>query len=687
MLDAVNKGLQFVNQLLTAGIAITAFSLLLYALTFNLRDRVARSFAAILGCVVIVFVGDAISSIASSVQTLGFWLRLEWIGIVFLPASYLHFSDALLSTTGRPSRGRRRLLIRLVYLLSLGFLAALPFSLLVGPLVPDAVPAPHLERTWLTWVFTSFYVVAMGWAWVNFWRAYRRTLTPTSRRRMRYLLAGALAPALGSYPFLLFGSGLAGRHPLLFWLVADLTNAMVAVLLVVMAYSVAFFGVAWPDRMVKRRLFKWLMRGPVTASTVLALTTLVRRMGEQFGSSYSAAVPVVMVGGLLLMEYGITLAAPIWERWLFHGGDRANMRVLQALDERLLTSGDLRQFLEAVLAAVCDRAQAKQAFIMALNTSQADQDRSLEMLVKFGDAPPLEENQEALIQVVEKNGTGGNLFAWGAYWIVPLYTQRSIKPELVGVLGIDGGSARQAHSRTSQASGAIEEHLLIKEHYDALQLLAERAAQALEDRRQQQAIFSSLEVLTPQIDRIQRLRAASRYDSSVVLTTPDEPLEASDLSKWVKDALTHYWGGPKLTNSPLMQLKIVQQALDEHQDNPANALRSILRRAIEQVRPEGERRFTAEWILYNILEMKFMEGHKVREIALRLAMSEADLYRKQRVAVEAVAEAILDMENRANGGGGVDVELGWLRATAVDQVQIEQADQDRPLDELSDSTR
>jgi hypothetical protein len=42
--------------------------------------------------------------------------------------------------------------------------------------------------------------------------------------------------------------------------------------------------------------------------------------------------------------------------------------------------------------------------------------------------------------------------------------------------------------------------------------------------------------------------------------------------------------------------------------------------------------------------MKFIEGRKVREVAGRLAMSEADLYRKQRVAVEAVARAILDME-------------------------------------------
>jgi hypothetical protein len=96
-----------------------------------------------------------------------------------------------------------------------------------------------------------------------------------------------------------------------------------------------------------------------------------------------------------------------------------------------------------------------------------------------------------------------------------------------------------------------------------------------------------------------------------------------------------------------MRLSIVKDALTEHQGNPANALRSILRGAIEQTRPEGERRFTGEWMLYNILEMKFMEGHKVREIALRLAMSEADLYRKQKVAIESVARTILEMEEKA----------------------------------------
>src|SRR5690606_5864445 len=141
----------------------------------------------------------------------------------------------------------------------------------------------HLERTWLTLIFTVYYVLVIGLAGINLARAYRRTVTRASRRRMVYLLVGALAPALGSYPYLLFGSGFAARHALLFWITATLGNLLVSALLVSMAYGAAFFGVPWPDRVVKRRLFKWLMRGPVTASTVLAITTLVRRAGESFG--------------------------------------------------------------------------------------------------------------------------------------------------------------------------------------------------------------------------------------------------------------------------------------------------------------------------------------------------------------------------------------------------------------------
>ena len=45
---------------------------------------------------------------------------------------------------------------------------------------------------------------------------------------------------------------------------------------------------------------------------------------------------------------------------------------------------------------------------------------------------------------------------------------------------------------------------------------------------------------------------------------------------------------------------------------------------------DGERKMTtSDWLLYNILELKFIRGLKVQDVARRLAMSESDLYRKQ----------------------------------------------------------
>ena len=626
-----------INQLLTAGIAITAFSLLLYALSFNLRDRVARSFAIIMICVVIVFSGEAIASVAESPESMEAWLKFQWSGLVFLPPAYLHFSDALLATTGKPSRGRRRLVVRINYLISIIFLILLPLSLLVGPLVSDIRPSPHLQKTNITWIFAAVYVTSMVWAWINFRRAYQRAVTTASRRRMLYLIAGALAPAIGAFPYLLFGSSIVADFELAFWLIADLINIGVTVLLVLMAYAVAFFGVPWPDRVIKRRLIKWVMRGPVTASTVLAVTTLVRRVGQAFGWVYSAAVPITMVGTLLLMQYLITLLAPIWERWVFYGGDRDDLQLLQTMEERLLTTSDLRQFLESVLTAVCDQLQVDTGFIVAL------QPPGSEFIINIGKSIKLEQTEisKDLLNIVKENSisidsteTTLELFSWEDYWVIPLFQRENGNKDLLGLLG--------AIKKTDEA--------LTIEQRESLIALANRATIALEDRTTQHKVFSSLQSLTPEVGMIQQLRAAASFDGSIILSEPKTQLkldQKTDISKWVKDALSHYWGGPKLSNSPLLQLQVVQESLEQHDGVSVNALRSILKEGISRIRPEGERRFTAEWILYNILEMKFMEGRKVRDIALRLAMSEADLYRKQRVAIDAVANAIVEMEHKA----------------------------------------
>jgi AraC-like DNA-binding protein len=94
-----------------------------------------------------------------------------------------------------------------------------------------------------------------------------------------------------------------------------------------------------------------------------------------------------------------------------------------------------------------------------------------------------------------------------------------------------------------------------------------------------------------------------------------------------------------------MALQVVERATREQDGNAMRGLRSVLQEAVERLRPEGERKMTAPaWLLYNILDLKFLQGLKVREVAQRLAMSESNLYRKQRIAIRAAAQMLAEME-------------------------------------------
>jgi hypothetical protein len=411
------------------------------------------------------------------------------------------------------------------------------------------------------------------------------------------------------------------------------SNAFVGFLLILMAYATAFFGVSWSDRVVKSRLLRFLLRGPVTASLTLAFTTLTRRTGLVFGWDFEIIVPIIMVVTIIFFQYLITLFTPFLEKWLFYGNDQHDLEMLKSLEDRLLTRNDLLEFLEMILAAVIDRLQAKGAFLCSIS------DNGLELIItsgrtRFND----QEVSNELTRIVSENKELPNILRWGEDLLIPLFDNDQQSQEPKKVLGLMGMSGM----------GDLE---IDEDQKDSLKLLTERASMALRDRQLQMQVFQSMEALTTRVDYIQRLRAKGRYNSEGVFSLNDLN-DHSDLVNWVKDALTHYWGGPKLTESPLMNLQVVQKTALSHEGNKANALRSILKNAIEIVKPEGERRFTAEWILYNILEMKFLEGRKVREIAQKLSMSEADLYRKQRVAIEAVANAVMDMEREARVHGG-----------------------------------
>ncbi len=622
----VEQVLRSINQIFEAGIAVTAFSLFIRSLSFRLQDRVSRSFAVVLACVVVVFAGEAIGGALNAAGVLEVWLTIQWLGIIFLPAGLQHFSDALLETTGRPSRGRRKLVVWGSYLLSFGFVAALLLGYLLGPVEYESGVYPHPTATLLSGVFSVYYLFSAGLAGYGIWRAYRRTKLKASRRRITYLLVGAIFLAIGAYPYMLLGSSFAMELSWVFILLVILGNLGVFLCLLMSAYAVAFFGVAWPDRLVRSRLLKWVLRGPMTVFIMLFLITLTTKLIEFLGASYLVAIPIVSVISVLLVEHLITLVYPYIEKLLISNVEGDQIQLLQSLSDRMITSSDLKQFLEAILAGVCDQFQVSSGFIAAMDES------GWEMVVSTDDLRQYQLDRMTDQDVIlDPSVEAMEIFQWGQFWLLPLIGEAP--DEILGMVGI---------LKNENASFELS-------MTNAIGVLTERASQALEDRRLQRQIMISLEVLGPRVDLIQRLRAATRFDQSEVLRDIEDLVPQQDISQWVKEALSHYWGGPKLTENPLINLQVVQDNLTENEGVPANALRAILKSAMEQIRPDGDRKYTPEWTLYNILEMKFLEGRKAREVARRLAVSEADLYRKQRVAIETVANSIIEMEAKARG--------------------------------------
>ena len=625
MLDFLILFLQTFNQLLSAGIAITAFSILLYSLTFNLKDRVAQTFVIIMICLVIIYSADAIGSSSSEIIFIEFWSRMQWIGLILLPAAYFHFSDALLATTGTVSRWRRKWLLRLLYIGSMVLMFLLPTDLLLGELDTTTGPAPYFKGTFFSAFFLLYYIGVLVLAWYNFIRTFIRTTTRASQRRMIYLIIAAVFPAFGSFPYLLFGSDFAMQHGLLFWGLATVMNIIIGGVIIVMTYSVSFFGVPWPNRVIKKRLLKWILRGPVAAIIVLGAVTLTRRLGSWAGFPYTGYVPLVMVTLMIAIQFAITMLYPVLERFLINEEDHEQVELLVQLEDRLITNKDLQQFLELILTTVCDRLQVAGAYIFGL-----DKD-GLALVYTIGQQKISNEDlSENILDQISNGNENAWRFAWGNDMIIPLHADQNGELEVIGLLGVKNAADLDFEEEAVQV----------------VQILAERAAQALQDRHAQEAVLNSLKSLTPSIERLQQLRAAGSYDGSQ-LYKEDLPIKSENIEQWVRDALTHYWGGPKLTNSPLLNFHFAQRILSDYEGNTGNAMRAILQKSIESIRPEGERRFTGEWLLYNILEMKFIEGKKVREVAVKLALSEADFYRKQRVAVESIAKHIEELENQA----------------------------------------
>ena len=624
--------LVFVNELVTAATAILGFSLAVYILFNNFRSRVAWGFLALLSSLLIVYIGDLVVPYVTRPESAQRWLRLQWLGISLMPAAYLHLSDAVLASAGHPSLPRRTAVIG-SYALSVFLVVLAWFSDLVvrpGTYVP---PINQMAAGPLFPFFTAYYAFTVLYGTYTIYQARQRLRTMAAKRRITRMAFAFTVPGLAVFPYLILTPQ---RTPSLIWgvfLVTLLGNLIVALALVIMAYTVAYYGVFTHERVVKRNLVRFLLQGPALAVGVVVLTLTLMRLDEILQVPRALLV-TFGVAGFIVIGQGLLQVMMPWVHRLVYTQDRQELDWLEELEGRLLTSSDLHQYLTNVLMSLCETMGASRGFIAIavegawrLQAAYGPVGDALEMLTA-----------RRLAEVLRRIHQDGDLppdWPWvpdGPFLIAPLRSEDN------GVIGLVGVGVHPPLDVDEEARQRVAR-------------LLEQARAAVADFYLQRQIFALMQATMPTIARLQQVHGpvGENYGMSPLVAGSE-----ADFVQWVRDALRHFWGGPKLQESPLLNLRVVAEEAEAQGTPRTRALQQVLLRAIERLRPEGQRQMTtSEWLLYNILELKFIQGKRVREIAQRLAMSESDLYRKQRVAIAEVARILREMEaERVNAQNG-----------------------------------
>ncbi len=621
-------GLRALSAVLTAAVAMTAFSVFLFSLQFVKRkQKLALALVPLLLCVTVIYSADALETVAVGHDSKLIWQMIHWTGFVMLPSVCLSFAMVLLDMTGKEIN--RPLLLFAVsnILLSFVFLVLLwTGKLFSGIRIISNIGTTmvHTGSTFLFWIFFTINLLSTFWI---LGLAYSRTRTQASRRRMIYLILGVLGIEIGSFPLLLFGSGLLiSQYPLVFWTLSVIGNAVVTIMVLLLGYSTATFSVPWSDRFTRLRMIEWILRGPITASLTLWVVTMINRSGDVLGLNIAGLNTFATVVSIILLEYLVTVAMPRIERGSIVGLGPEDYTIFQEFKGMMVFKPELESYLEALTGALCDRFQARDGFFAVI-----DENGIFDPIIKTGESSWID--IPGLLQKFPHYFTEENC---DSYWddtgaVFPVFNHDGDLDTFLGVLGLTDITKSQMTDGYRQVLD------------DAL----EKARDVLWQRRYLTSAYQVLRAGTNN-NRVDGFHSGSVLDQNALLEEQGTA-ELDEVSVWVKDALTHYWGGPRLSESPLLEWRIVKETAAELNENEVNGLRAVLKKALEELRPEGERSTSGEWTLYNIIDLKFFEKQKVKDIVRRLSMSEADFYRKQKIAVEAMAKEIIRMEHTDNG--------------------------------------
>lgn len=614
--------LVLINRVVGNVILVVTFSLCAYMTIRAWGAATARALTTLLFAVVVVSVAGVLIRLANDSTVIELLLRSVWVGILLVPASLLHM---VLGLTASLKSQRPNLAVTIVnYAVAVvGIVLGLSTDAFVSmPIRTGLVPALTPQPLFVFIAVYTFTVTTVSW--IMLLRLRDEVMTPGLRRRIGYMVVGWYGPVLLTFPVL----SLLPTDNQLPGFVAVALSTLAApvsgVLTVILAYSATFVGTVQPDRIVKHDFVRWWLYGPFIGMSIILFLQVV----PIFARMSRLPVDVWSVFGIMamtvVMPVLVSRIRPLLDS-LMYASDQEEIDYLRTLPRTAFTQADLRRFLENTLTVICGSSQSESAFVAAPDEFGV---YSIKMLYgprrsvrQLCEAHPL----EALIAELSQH-PNSDLYRAHGYRFQLL---RDPDQRIIGLLGLHWN----VESRAPEVAHLVVTLTLQIEH-------------ALVMVQVQQRLFDTLRSMAPEMSTLQRVSSRIEQATPEALEGLDDDVAMlPDFVSLVRDALTHFWGGPKLSDSPLLSLKAVKRYAEEQSLSPPKALQALLRQAIETLKPEDESPQTAnESLLYTILDMRYVQGRKIRDIANRLAMSESDLYRKQRIAVEEVARSITMIE-------------------------------------------
>ncbi len=179
----------FLIALLTT--SFTTFFVGIFVYIKNRKGSINKAFAIYSISIAVWSFGQGLHIVVATKSMALLWGRISHVGVVLIPASFLHFVFNLLNI-----KGVKRKIVRFAYIISFFFLLSVPTRLYISDAVPKLSLNYFINPGVLFPFLVLFYLICIGYGLKELFREYFRS-TGARRNQLKYLCWPSLFGYLG----------------------------------------------------------------------------------------------------------------------------------------------------------------------------------------------------------------------------------------------------------------------------------------------------------------------------------------------------------------------------------------------------------------------------------------------------------------------------------------------------------